>query len=79
MKPRIPLSQMNPGESGILVTVSDSSELFLQYLDKMGISIGSRIRVIDRIAYDGSMEVQLNNRTKLTISRNAGDHLLITR
>ncbi len=74
---RKPLSMMEPGETGTLVTVSDSSELFLRYLDKMGIAIGSKIRVIDKIAYDGSMEVQINNRRNITVSQNASNNLLL--
>jgi DtxR family Mn-dependent transcriptional regulator len=77
-RPRRPLSQMEPGETGMLVTVSDSSELFLRYLDKMGIAIGSKIKVIDKIDYDGSMEVQLNNKRNMTISRSASDNLLLS-
>ncbi|HLF35121.1 MAG TPA: metal-dependent transcriptional regulator [Cyclobacteriaceae bacterium] len=77
-RPRKQLSFMEPGESGTLVTVSDSSELFLRYLDKMGISIGSRIKVIDKIAYDGSMEVQVNNKRNITVSFSASNNLLLT-
>jgi DtxR family Mn-dependent transcriptional regulator len=76
-RPRKQLSFMEPGESGTLVTVSDSSELFLRYLDKMGISIGSRIKVIDKIAYDGSMEIQVNNKRNITVSLSASNNLLL--
>ena len=62
------LAEMDVNETGIVVGVNDSQPLFLQYLDKKGISLGSRIKVIDRIAYDNSFEIILEDDKNLLLS-----------
>ncbi len=56
------LENMQPGETGILIAVNETDPRFLQYLDKTGIVIGSKIKVLERIDFDGSMEIQLNDK-----------------
>ncbi len=78
-KPRGPLSKLEPDHSGTLVSVKDSSDLFLQYLDKVGISIGCQIKVLDKFPYDGSLEIQINGRNQITVSREVSENLMVTR
>ena len=62
------LGEMNMGEAGKVVGVSDSQPLFLQYLDKLGIGLGSHIRITDKIPYDNSLEIELDGQKQLLIS-----------
>lgn len=62
------LGEMNSGEEGKVVGVSDSQPLFLQYLDKLGIGLGSHIRITDKIPYDNSLEIELDGQKQLLIS-----------
>lgn len=62
------LGELNIGDEGKVVGVSDSQPLFLQYLDKLGIGLGTRIRITDRIPYDNSMEIELDENKLLLIS-----------
>ena len=77
-KPRVALSKLNPGESGKLISVNDTNDLFLKYLDKVKISIGCQILVKEKFEYDGSFEIMINNQFKLSISETVADNLLIS-
>jgi len=78
LKPRTALTKLDIENTGILVSVNDTSDLFLQYLDKLGISIGSRIKILDIHPYDGSREILLNGKNKLSVSKEVSDNLLVT-
>ena len=56
-RPRIPLNEMELNQSGQIVAVKDSSAAFLRYLDKVGAYIGARIKVLDKVEFDGSLEI----------------------
>ena len=77
-KPMVALSEMEVGDSGVLISVKDTSDLFLQYLDKVNISIGINIKITDRFTYDNSMEILLNGKDKITVSNTVSDNLLLT-
>jgi DtxR family Mn-dependent transcriptional regulator len=70
---RIQLVELPTGKKARLVSVGDSSKEFLQYLDKTGISIGADIEVIDRVAYDNSLEIRVNDSAPLFISNIVGE------
>lgn len=72
------LAEMNVDEAGVVVGVNDSQPLFLQYLDKMGISLGSRIKVIDRIAYDNSFEIILEDDRNLLLSSEVTKNIFLS-
>ena len=74
---RIQLVELPTGKKARLVSVGDSSKEFLQYLDKTGISIGADIEVIDRVAYDNSLERRVNDSAPLFISNIVGENLWV--
>ena len=77
-KPRFTLPELKVGENCILVSVQDTSSLFLQYLDKMRINLGDKITVLEKIAYDGSMIIDIQNKNKISVSREVAGNLLVT-
>jgi DtxR family Mn-dependent transcriptional regulator len=76
-KPRVPLSELKIGKTGRLISVNDSSDLFLQYLDKLQISIGCQIEIIDKHEFDGSLEILIDNKNKSFISKTVAENLLV--
>lgn len=76
-KPLIKLSELPVSSQGHISAVEDSGSLFLQYLDKLGISLGTRIKVTDRIEFDGSTEIQIEQDKKVFISKEAAQNILI--
>ena len=55
------LSEMEPGESGRFVRVSDSDPQMLRYLEERGIGIGGELEVLDRQPFDGPMSVRFGD------------------
>ena len=76
---QVQLHELEPGECGKVTAVNDSSRAFLQYLDKTGISIGTMVRIVEEVAFDNSLEVTLNDKHSIFISRQVADNLWVQR
>lgn len=72
------LAEMAINDAGVVVGVNDSQPLFLQYLDKMGISLGTSIKIIDKIPYDNSLEIGLAQDRCLVISHEVSKNIFIS-
>jgi DtxR family transcriptional regulator, Mn-dependent transcriptional regulator len=59
-------------------SVKKGSPSFLQYLSKIGIYIGASVMVIDKVEFDGSLEILIDGSKKVFISRDAAENLLVT-
>ena len=69
------LAELGVGECGTLASVKDTSAPFLQYLDKMGLPLGAQVRILEKIAFDNSLEVQINDERTVVISAEVGRNL----
>jgi len=76
-RPRLPLNELELHDAGQIVAVRDSSAAFLRYLDKVGAYIGARIKVVDKIDFDGSVEILVDNKKNLFMSREVAENILI--
>ena len=74
----IPLSASVVNRKAVVRSVKDGSPSFLQYLSKIGIYIGAKVAIVDKIDFDGSLEVLIDNKNRVFISRDAAENLLIT-
>ncbi len=70
------LSEVVIGTTCKLVAVKDGSVTFLQYVTKLGIGLSSKIKVISRQEFDGSMEIEVNNH-RFTVSQKFADNLYV--
>lgn len=71
------LSLIEPGQSGIVVGVRDTSSTFLQYLENLSVRMGTRIKVLNRVDYDGSVELRIGRRTSVVVSEKFASNVLI--
>lgn len=76
-RPRVPLNEMDLDQSGQIVAVKDSSAAFLRYLDKVGAYIGARIKVLDRVEFDGSLEILVDNKKNIFMSKDVAGNILV--
>src|SRR5690606_23733803 len=74
---QMPLADMQAGGKASVYSVRDGSPEFLRYLSKIGISIGTTVKILERIDFDGSLEILINNKDKVFISRQASENLLM--
>ena len=77
-KPQIKLSELDLGKNAVVVGVLDHSTAFLQHLDRIRLQIGTKIKLIDRIEFDGSLEIELDEAKKMFVSRDVSENVLIS-
>jgi len=71
-----PVSALAVNESGIISGVRDHSAAFLQYLEKMKLTIGKKIKITEFNDYDHSVILQVEDK-KIHISREVANNLLM--
>ncbi|MBL7791477.1 MAG: metal-dependent transcriptional regulator [Saprospiraceae bacterium] len=72
-----PLADLHQGEKGIVVGVQDHSTAFLQYLDKLQLSLGAQVTVVERFDYDESMKIALNGDKEHIVSKKVSQNLFV--
>jgi len=72
------LSNVPAGTKGIVVSVSNDDSALLKHLDKIGIELGSKIKVIERIDFDGSVAISIDEHNPQFISKPIAENLMIT-
>ncbi|MBF7092789.1 metal-dependent transcriptional regulator [Flavobacterium sp. ALJ2] len=70
------LSELVEKQVGICVGVKDTSSEFLQYLDKQGIALGSKIECLFKESFDLSLKIKVNQ-MELTISNKIASNLFV--
>jgi len=73
----VSLQDINVTNFGEVVGVKDTSSQFLQYLDSLKIKLGSVLKVVDHIDYDGSRIVEIDGDGPVTISKMVAKNLYL--
>ena len=76
LRQQIPLSDLTPASTGIVVGVREHSSPFLAHLDEIGIAIHKEIRIQDRFSYDDSVRVDIDGELR-TISGKVARNILV--
>ena len=78
LRPRHRLvADLQSGDAGTVVAVKNTSAPFLQYLDKVGLSLGAQLEVLDKISFDNSLEIKVNNHNIALISAEVSRNIFI--
>ena len=72
------MSDLNIGQKGIVSRIINEDEEFFNLLNKLKIEIGTEVKLIDKIEYDSSIEISINNRTVI-ISKVVAENIKITK
>lgn len=59
------ISDLEVGTSAVVVGVKDHSSSFLQYLDKLGLSLGTKVTIAERFDYDQSVRIIIGDSEKI--------------
>ena len=70
------LSEAKIDQLYVCVGVKDSSSEFLKYLDKQKIALGTKIKVLEKEAFDNTLTVELNGQ-KISISHKIAVNIFI--
>lgn len=73
----VSLEDINVGNFGEVVGVKDTSTQFLQYLDSLQIKLGSVLKVVNQIEYDGSRMVEIDGQGPVALSLMVAKNLYV--
>jgi DtxR family Mn-dependent transcriptional regulator len=68
---------MLQNQSGVISGVSEHSSVFLKLLEKMGLTLGTKIVISELIEFDGSIMLTVNENSDRTISREVAKNILV--
>ena len=71
------LSEMEEGQEGVVVGVTEDSTPFLQYLTKLGLELGSKIKIMEKYEYDNSIKIKMNKKKEQILTEKISQNLLI--
>jgi DtxR family transcriptional regulator, Mn-dependent transcriptional regulator len=66
-------------ETGVIIGVKNDDPLLLQYLDKVNIRLGLKIKILEINTYDGSVKIEINEVGKIFLSEKITSQLLISK
>jgi|TARA_B110000503_G_scaffold73339_1_gene113283 DtxR family transcriptional regulator, Mn-dependent transcriptional regulator len=73
------LSELAIMETGVIIGVKNDDPLLLQYLDKVNIRLGLKIKILEINTYDGSVKIEINEVGKIFLSEKITSQLLISK
>ena len=79
IKPKIKLSNLLINNKCNVSKVNDENGNLLEYLNKIKIHIGSKIKVLDIIEFDKSIEIEIDSKNKVFISNRVAENILVTK
>lgn len=75
--PQVQLGQLEGQQSGVVIQVSNQSPELLELLSARKIGIGTRIEVIRKFSFDGSVEIRVGRSAPFIISEQLAKNLYI--
>jgi DtxR family Mn-dependent transcriptional regulator len=72
------LSSLEPGSQGKFIGVTDHSPAFLNYLDKIGLSLGDAVKVKEVEEFDKTYTLLLKGKKEIQISEKVANSLLVS-
>lgn len=73
------LSDAPVGEWHIMSGVVDHTNVFLQHLNKVGIALGTLLKIAEKNDYDGALTVELEGKKVLYLSKDVSKNILTKR
>lgn len=71
------LAELKENEKGKVAAVIEQQASFLRHLDKLHIHMGTPVKVTDRLEFDKSMGITINNSVTVNISYDVAKNILI--
>ena len=71
------LSEIGAGKECRVVAVKDTSVDFLKYLQQLNIGIGTTVKVLEKISFDDSVAIMVNQNEKSSVSKKFAESLLV--
>ena len=74
-----PLSLINEGSNVIVTAMKENNNPnLIQYFYKKGIYIGAKIILIEKLSFDDSLDISIDNQQKVNISNTVAENILVS-
>jgi len=77
IKAKKTLAYCPPGTFCEVISVKDNDTDFLQHVDSLGIGINSKVEVVSRFSFDGTLSLKVNN-GNVSVSRKVAENIYIS-
>ncbi len=74
---QILLTDLAENQAAVVVGVLDDSPSFLQYLNKLKLVLGSKVQILERVEYDGSNRILLNDQQEQVLTNKVCQNLYV--
>jgi DtxR family Mn-dependent transcriptional regulator len=71
------LNTIKEHQQVVMSGVADHSALFLQHLNKIGLTLGTSCSIDEINAYDGSLKLKINGKLSISISKDVAKNILV--
>ncbi len=75
---RIKLTEMSKGQKSVILGVMENAASFLQYLDKLGLNIGTEVKVVEKHNFDNSIDLLINNKQTVHVSHEVARNIFVS-
>ena len=75
---KAPISELPVSTKGIIVSVNNDDSSLLKHLNTIGIELGSKVEIVERMEFDGSVSVKVDEMKQQFISPLIADNLMVT-
>lgn len=74
---QLPLSELTEGDKAVVVGVQDHSPAFLRYLERLELTLGAELILMERFEYDESVRIQLPGGAEQVLSKKVTQNLFV--
>ena len=74
---QILLSELEVNKQAVLVGVKEHSTPFLQYLDRVHLTLGTSLKIIEKFEYDDSLKILIDSNNELVLSNKVSQNLFV--
>lgn len=75
--PQLPLAELKPEVEGIVVKVPDGDASLLRHLDKIKMRLGSRVKLKDKVDFDNSVLIEIDQKNEVYISGEIAKNIML--
>ncbi len=75
--PQLSLAELDLNKAGTVVNVPDSNPSLLRHLDQLKIQLGSRIKVLEKVEFDGSVLISINDENPIYLSGTIAQNIML--
>jgi DtxR family transcriptional regulator, Mn-dependent transcriptional regulator len=76
LRAQVPLSELKPGQEGVVIGVREDETSFLKHLNEKGLTLGKSIKVITNDDYDNTLSLQVDGH-ELNLSGKVARNIMI--